>query len=406
VEWFVVIGDGDASALPQEKVLRYDELLEAEEPGYAWPQLDEQSPASMCHTSGTTGNPKGVVYSHRSQWCHTFGGAAAGLQLDDRSRVLVVVPQFHANGWGLIYLAWLKGADILQPERYLQPEPLTAFITSERPTCSAAVPSVWNGVLEHARETNADLSCMSWVVVGGSAVPPALIDAFEELWDIEIIQAWGMTETNPIGAIAYPPREATPEDERSWRGRTGRIAPGIDMRIIGDDGLEQPWDGTSLGEFQARGPWVTASYHDVDAPEKFSEDGWLRTGDIGTIDELGFMQIVDRTKDVIKSGGEWISSVDLENALMGHPDVAEAAVIGVPDEKWAERPMACVVPVEGTAPTVEQLSAYLAEHVASWQVPERWAFVDEVPKTSVGKFDKKVLRRRHEEQDLRVTRRD
>ena len=406
VEHFVVVGDGDASALPEDKVLRYDDLLADASPGYDWPELDEDQAAAMCYTSGTTGNPKGVVYSHRSNWTHTFGAAVGGLSVDDTDRLLLVVPQFHANAWGLIYLGWMKGADILQPEKYLQPEPLVAFIETERPTCSAAVPTVWNGVLQLGEQKDIDLSSMEWVVVGGSAVPRALIDAYDAKYGVRIIQAWGMTEMSPLGSVAIPPRGVPQEQDADWRAKTGRIAPGVDMRIVDDEGNEQPWDGKAMGEIQVRGPWITGGYHGVETPEKFTADGWLRTGDVGVIDPRGFMQIVDRTKDVIKSGGEWISSVDLENEIMGHEDVVECAVIGVPDEKWDERPLACVVVREGSELTPEGLNGFLEGRVASWWLPERYTFVEEVPKTSVGKFDKKVLRSRFEDGQLEVARAD
>jgi fatty-acyl-CoA synthase len=401
VEHVIVVGDGDASALDRE-VLRYDDLLAAETPGYDWPDLDETSPAMMCYTSGTTGNPKGVVYSHRSQWTHTFGAAAGGLKVQDGSRSLIIVPQFHANAWGLIYICWAMGSDILQPERYLQPEPLSGFIAAERPTFAAAVPTVWNAILAYGSQVDIDLSSLQWCVVGGAAVPRAMVEAFKERYDVEVVQGWGMTETSPLGSLAIPPFGADAwEDQVDWRVKAGRIVPGVDMRIVADDGTEQPWDGKSLGEVEVRGPWITARYHGVEAPEKF-HDGWLRTGDVGTLDPKGFMTIVDRSKDVIKSGGEWISSFDLENAIIGHPDVVEAAVIGVPDEQWDERPLACVVVREGAELTPEALSEYLRDLVAKWWVPERWTFIPEVPKTSVGKYDKKVLRSRHEAGELEI----
>jgi fatty-acyl-CoA synthase len=406
VEHIVVVGDGDASALERD-VLRYDELLAGVEPGFEWPELDERQAAAMCYTSGTTGNPKGVVYSHRSNWTHTFGAAVGGMDVRPGDRLLVVVPQFHANAWGLIYLGWVKGADMLMPERYLQPEPLVAFIEQERPTCSAAVPTVWNGVLQHGEQRDIDLSSLAWVIVGGSAVPRSLVEAFQDRYGVEIVQAWGMTEMSPLGAIAAPPRGVSDEESLEWRSRTGRISPGVDMRIVDDEGDEQPWDGESVGEVQVRGPWITRGYHGVsEDPDKFTEDGWLRTGDVASIDRHGVMQISDRTKDVIKTGGEWISSVDLENEIMGHPDVVEAAVIGVPDEKWDERPLACVVVKEGAELTPQGLSEFLQGRVARWWIPERWSFIDEVPKTSVGKFSKKTLRERHEAGELEVLRAD
>jgi fatty-acyl-CoA synthase len=400
-ETFVVIGDGDLDRLaPFGRVVRYDDLLDTP-PLTVWPELDEDAPAASCYTSGTTGNPKGVVYSHRSIWTHTFGSVVGGMRLDVGDRVLIIVPQFHANAWGLVHSAWIQGADLLLPGPYLQPEPLTDFIATARPTCSAAVPTVWNGVLALGATRELDLSSLEWVVVGGAPVPRAMIDAFEERYGIRIVQGWGMTEMSPIGAVAVPARGLEGEASRAYRARTGRITPGVDVRLVDDRGQVVPWDGTSMGEIQVRGPWITAGYHGVDASDRF-DDGWLRTGDVGVIDDTGSIQLVDRTKDVIKSGGEWISSVDLENALMAHPDVLECAVIGVADERWDERPLACVVVRAGASLTPTDLDEHLRGRVASWWIPERYAFVDEVPKTSVGKFDKKVLRRDYEAGGLLV----
>jgi fatty-acyl-CoA synthase len=402
VHTFVVVGEGDPAALePHGRVVRYDDLLAAADPSFAWPELDERTAAASCYTSGTTGNPKGVVYSHRSIWTHTFGAIAGGMRVQTGDRVLVIVPQFHANAWGLVHIGWISGADLLLPGEHLQPAPLTAFIAAEQPTCSAAVPTVWNGVLALGEEQELDLSSLRWVTVGGSAVPRSMIEAFETRYDVEIVQGWGMTEMSPLGTVAVPPLGVTGEESIAVRARTGRIVPGVDLRLVDADGVEQPWDGTSIGEIQVRGPWVTARYHGVETPEKF-EDGWLRTGDMGVVDPHGSVQLVDRTKDVIKSGGEWISSVDLENALMGHPDVVECAVIGVADARWDERPLACVVTRAGASLTPTDLDGFLADRVASWWIPERYTFLEEVPKTSVGKFDKKVLRRRYEDGTLDV----
>ncbi|HJT36953.1 MAG TPA: long-chain-fatty-acid--CoA ligase, partial [Actinomycetota bacterium] len=324
VEKYIVVGgaDCDTGGLHGD-VLRYEELLSAEQPGFAWPDLDERTAAAMCYTTGTTGDPKGVVYSHRSTVLHALGGLPAGvLGMTEHDRILPIVPMFHANAWGLPYEGWLTGADFVMPNKFLQAEPLCTMIAQEKVTFAGAVPTIWNDVLRHAEANDVDLSSIRFVVCGGSAVPRSLIEAYDERFGVKIYQGWGMTETSPLAAIAHAPKGSPPEEDIDWRAKTGRIVAGAEMRITDDDGNELPWDGEADGEFEIRGPWITARYHLDDTPEKF-HDGWLRTGDVGSIDPRGYLQISDRAKDVIKSGGEWISSVEVENALMGHPDVIE-----------------------------------------------------------------------------------
>jgi fatty-acyl-CoA synthase len=407
VKTFIVTGTGDSGALAEAtdaQILGYEELLAAEAPGFAWPDVDERSAAAMCYTSGTTGNPKGVVYSHRSTWLHSFAvTSASSLGVSESDRILPIVPMFHANAWGLPYAGWLVGADFLMPGRFLQPEPLTTFIAQERPTFSGAVPTIWAEVLRYGEDHEIDLSSFRMIVCGGSAVPRSLMQAFEERYGVRFIQGWGMTETSPLAALSHPPDgvECGSAEDLDWRARTGRVVAGVELRIVDDIGEPLPWDDEAVGEIEVRGPWITASYYLDPSPEKF-DDGWLRTGDVGRVDPNGFIQITDRAKDVIKSGGEWISSVELEGLLMAHPDVVEASVVGVPDEKWGERPLACVVLKAGSGIGAEGLCEFLGGSVARWQLPERWSFIDEVPKTSVGKFDKKVLRARHAAGELEI----
>jgi fatty-acyl-CoA synthase len=397
--------DLDALRASGKQVHLYDDLLEAAEERFDWPDIDERDGAAMCYTSGTTGNPKGVVYSHRTAYLHSMAvglGIVGGLTWTDR--VLPIVPMFHANAWGLAYAAVMTGASLVLPDRWLQAEPLCRFMREARPTVSGAVPTVWNDVLSHLdRHPDVELaSHLRLVLCGGSAVPVSLQKALGERHGITMVQAWGMTETSPVASVARPPLGVEGEDVWRYRGGQGRMLPGIEGRIVGEAGDEMPRDGEAVGELEVRGAWVTGAYYKDDDPQKF-RDGWLRTGDVGNLDELGYIRLTDRSKDVIKSGGEWISSVDLENALMAHPDVLEAAVVGIPDEKWQERPLASVVLREGASVKLAELRDFLAQTVASWQLPDAWTFIEAVPRTSVGKFDKKVIRKWYADGELDVS---
>ena len=402
VEYTIVIGENEVPGLPGE-VLRYEDILAEEGVTPEWPEIDERNAASMCYTSGTTGNPRGVAYGHRSTFIHALaqcGGNA--FELSERDTVLMIVPMFHANAWGLPYSSWMVGADMIMPGEKLQAAPLAKIFHAERPTFTAAVPTIYNDLLGYGEREDLDLSSLRMALCGGAPVPAALIDAMRERHGVPMLQGWGMTETSPLAALARPPKGSAPEDDTYWRTKSGKPCAGVQMRILDSEGNELPWDGTSVGEIEVRGPWVTSSYHDEDTPEKF-RDGWLRTGDVGYGDSKGYVQLTDRTKDVIKSGGEWISSVELENVLMGHPDVVEASVVAVPDPRWDERPLACVALREDATVDVSELSKWLEGRVAKWWIPERWAVVEEIPKTSVGKFDKKVLRSQYAEEALSVT---
>jgi fatty-acyl-CoA synthase len=405
VDHVVVVGDGDTAPLDAagKTLHRYDDVLSGGDPSYDWPDVDERDAAAMCYTSGTTGNPKGVVYSHRSMWLHSQAATSSNmLGLSAQDVALVIVPQFHANAWGIPYASFMAGADLVMPDRFLQAEPLVRAIENEKPTMSGAVPTIWNDILTYLRANPGhDISSIQRIICGGSAVPRALMEAFDRDYGIRMIQAWGMTETSPLGSVARPPRGLSDQAAWDYRATAGRFAFGVEGRIVDDSGDVQPRDGKAVGELQVRGPWVAAAYYKDDDPQKF-DNGWLRTGDVGTVDPRGYITLTDRAKDVIKSGGEWISSVELEGTLMAHPAIREAAVVGVPDERWDERPLAAVVLREGESATPEELSAWLAERVAKWWVPERWTFVSEVPKTSVGKFDKKVLRKSYADGELDV----
>ena len=403
VRHYVVMGDGEIDQAELEllpNVLRYEDLLEqaASELSapFDYPELDERQAAALCYTSGTTGNPKGVLYSHRSISMHssaTLMADANGLSRADR--VLAVVPMFHANAWGLPYGAALAGADLIMPDRFLGAEALAKLITAERPTLMGCVPTIFADLLRYADEhPEVDLSSLTNAACGGSAVPRQLMKDFEEHHGVRIFQAWGMTETSPVATYSRP-RERE-HDDAYWedRAKQGRPLPWVELRLVDDDGEEVPWDGEATGEIEVRGPWIASSYFRDDTEEQKFDAGWLRTGDIAAVDEKAFVQITDRSKDVIKSGGEWISSVELENELMSHPDVVEAAVIAKPDERWAERPLCCVVLREQATTSAPELVEHLRDKVARWWLPDEFAFIAEIPKTSVGKFDKKVLRGR------------
>jgi fatty-acyl-CoA synthase len=398
VRTVVVVGDvPPGSELPDGGLL-YETVLGGQPDSFDWPDLDERSAAAMCYTSGTTGDPKGVVYSHRSTFLHslTFGGA---LSLVPEDRILAVVPMFHVNAWGIPYSAWMSGIDLLMPSRFMQAEPLCRFIAAERATFSAGVPTVWADVLRYGEEHAIDLSSLRSILVGGSALPVWMIDAFRDRYGIDVDQGWGMTETSPAVCVGRPPKGSDPAKATSYRSAAGRRVVGTELRIVDDEEQEVPADGTTAGEIQVRGPWVTDGYHELDAPDRIAVDKagrrWLRTGDLGTIDSERVVRITDRLKDVIKSGGEWISSVELENVIAAHPDVVEAAVIGVPDTRWFERPLAVVVRRAGATIRADDLAKHVASSVPTWWTPERWAFTDELPKTSTLKFDKRALRSHH-----------
>lgn len=403
VECIVVMnGQASTTAGNLPKILDYEEFLATGSTDYTWPTLDERAPAAMCYTSGTTGNPKGVVYSHRSSLLHALTVTQADtIALSERDVAMPLVPMFHVNCWGLPHAGLLVGAKLVLPGRFMMPDRTAQAMADEKVTLSAGVPTLWIGLLQVlAQRSDLDLSKLNRVVIGGSAAPVSLIQQLQAR-NIPVVHAWGMTETSPIGTVSrlMAHLESLPEDQRiAYQAKQGRVVPGVELRIVDlATGQEVPSDGTTFGEIQVRGPWITGSYyHDdnIDQGQEKFVDGWFRTGDVATIDAEGYVQIVDRTKDVVKSGGEWISSVTLENEIMGHPQVMEAAVIALPHPKWQERPIAVVVPKPDAAGTLTEadIISYLEPRVAKWWLPDRVIFVEAIPKTSVGKFDKKVMR--------------
>jgi len=399
VEQYVVMADAVPEDCSLDPVVAYEDLLAEQSTDYEFPEIDEEEECGMCYTSGTTGKPKGVAYSHRGVYLHSvMAGHVDANGVSESDVVLPVVPMFHANGWGLPYAATLVGAKQVLPGVHTDPGPIAELIDAEAVTMSAAVPTIWLEMANYLEENpDTDISNIERLTVGGSAPPESLIRRYDEEFDAPIIQGWGMTEMSPLGSLSVLRKEIAeqdPETQYAYRAKAGMPVPGVQTRIIDDDGNEVPRDGEAYGELQVRGPWVVDEYHDrPDANEEsFTDDGWLRTGDIATMDEHGYLDIVDRTKDVIKSGGEWISSVELENELMAHEAVTEATVIGVDHEKWQERPMACVVLKDGREATPEELRQHLGDRFPSWWVPDEVEFVESIPRTSTGKFDKKVLR--------------
>ena len=391
----------DRAHMPETSLggaLCYEDLVAAEAADFVWPEFDENTASSLCYTSGTTGNPKGALYTHRSTLLHSFAVCSANaVAISMRDSILPVVPMFHVNAWGIPYAAAMSGAKLVFPGPKLDGASLHELFTSEKVTLSLGVPTVWFGLLQYLEQTGKRLDGLSRVTVGGSAAPAAMIAAFEEKYGVQCIHGWGMTEMSPVGTLALPKAkhlDRPKEEQLAVKARQGFPLFGVDMKVVGPDGRRLPHDGKSSGELYVRGPWIIGAYYNDEAATvaAFDAEGWFRTGDVCTIDPDGYMIIVDRSKDVIKSGGEWISSIDLENAAMGHPEIAEAAVIGLPHPKWDERPLLVVVPKPGCQPSKEGISAFLGDKIARWQLPDDVVFVPELPHGATGKVLKTRLR--------------
>ncbi|MEF8809001.1 long-chain fatty acid--CoA ligase [Natronomonas sp.] len=400
---FVVMSSSGTDALDATP---YEEFVDGQPTDYDWPQLDEEKPAGMCYTSGTTGNPKGVEYTHKMLWSHTMATLTPqGIPMADDDVVMPVVPMFHVNAWGMPFTATAAGSKHVYPGPSPEPEDLAKLIEEEGVTITAGVPTVWLGLMEYMEDNEVDLSSLDTVIVGGSAAPESMIRWFDD-HDVELLHAWGMTEMSPIGSVSQLKaslQDADYETQLEHRSKQGLLVPGLEMKVIDEDGNEIAWDGEEFGELWVRGPWVTKEYFKrPEANKEDFEDGWLKTGDVVTIDEEGYIKIVDRAKDVIKSGGEWISSVELENAIMAHDDVAEAAVVGVPHERWQERPVAFVVPGENADESTldDEIMDMLREDYPKWWLPDAIEYIDEIPKTATGKFSKKDIREEYTDESL------
>ena len=376
VKHFVVMGDSVPEGTTLHPVHAYEELLKQASPEYPWPNLHENDAAAMCYTSGTTGNPKGVVYSHRSIYLHSLGlSMTDSFGLSERDIFMPVVPMFHVLAWGTPFATVMLGTKLVFPGPHLQPRDLASLIAAEKVTLTAGVPTLWLGILHLLENERYDLSSLRGMIVGGAAAPQSMIEAFDKKHGLNVIHAWGMTEMSPLGTVSRLKsyQENLSEAERfAFRAKQGIAVPGVDIRAVDEDGKEIPWDGKAIGELQVKGPWIISGYYNDERSTDSFQDGWFRTGDVVTIDSEGFVQIVDRTKDLVKSGGEWISSQDLENAIMSHPKVLEAAVIAVPHPKWQERPLACVVPKPECKDSItkEEIYAHLKPRFSGMYLPE------------------------------------
>ena len=406
VEQYVIWGSDTLPETSLPNAILYEDLIAEGDDDHVCPVTDENTAMGMCYTSGTTGDPKGALYSHRSMYLHTLGMLQANAgAISSNDMILPVVPQFHVMSWGIPYAAALAGAEVIMPGPHLQPAALAEMIEAFRVTVATGVPTIWTGLYHDLMENRRDISSIRAMIVGGSAMPRGLIENFESELGASVLHAWGMTEMSPLGTISRLSKQhedLSQAEQWDVKAKQGTPIGGVELRIVDEMGKELPWDGETMGELQVRGPWIIKQYFRREpTTEHFTADGWFRTGDVSTMTPDGYMQITDRTKDLIKSGGEWISSVDLENALIAHPQVREAAVIAIPDEKWAERPMAAIVPVdESNPPSFDDLREYLAKDFAKWWLPEKFVYIEEVPKTSTGKFSKRVLRQQYADGEL------